>query len=506
MTELASAFPGLELKFLRGDEHSVAELLKKGDAELALAGAIEEQWDRLRRVGLFFRSRWWRSSARTTGSANRDGVDLQPLCERCWPGHIARPTRAQTPAVNDATRSHELVSDADLLQMVEANLGGHRSCKGVGTSARIHSIPYGTSFWKRTVHLYVVAGRARSPAGAALDQAASGRKAGPESAPLRNRSSQSLLDRRVACTDNPPEIAGGLHEGVFIWAFAAVLCVAPLGDAARADPKGRSPGALSTFRIGWQNAYDLDAVRGLLDGRAGLSLDQRWHAGLGRWRYAGTHGGIPEIGGLEVENQISLAPVPIALSDDVAILHIPLTLVIGGKDRPDRLRFLVGMVARKGDQGLADSRSVYDPERNAVELRSVPGVQRRTISSPSMRLNLKVRIDMPRQDDRPSAPTTKVAGTGETSRWRPDTGRLRPAFIRALEFGADPEHETKRQRVSVVDIGQDRERHAALLGDLRELRRSGMMETKCALARRAARIAFRGPTVRCGRMDTNGRG
>lgn len=171
LTELASAFPGLELKFLRGDEHAVAELLKKGDAEVALAGAIEEQWDRLDAWPLFSEPLVALVGA-DNRLANRDGVDLVSLCRERL---LTRPyceTHARVSALlrsnETATRSHELVSDADLLRMVEANFGVGIVPSSVGTSSRVHSIPLQDAVLERTVHLYVVAGRARSPAGAAL--------------------------------------------------------------------------------------------------------------------------------------------------------------------------------------------------------------------------------------------------------------------------------------------------------------------------------------------------
>ena len=41
LTELVRAFPGLELRFFRGTNAEIAECLKKGDAEVAIAGCIE---------------------------------------------------------------------------------------------------------------------------------------------------------------------------------------------------------------------------------------------------------------------------------------------------------------------------------------------------------------------------------------------------------------------------------------------------------------------------------
>ena len=46
LTELTRAFPGLELRFLRGTGDEAAEFLKKGEADLAVAGSLSLAWER----------------------------------------------------------------------------------------------------------------------------------------------------------------------------------------------------------------------------------------------------------------------------------------------------------------------------------------------------------------------------------------------------------------------------------------------------------------------------
>ena len=53
LTELMRAFKGLELRFLRGTREQVVDWLKKGDAEVAVAGRLDETWDRLDAWPLF---------------------------------------------------------------------------------------------------------------------------------------------------------------------------------------------------------------------------------------------------------------------------------------------------------------------------------------------------------------------------------------------------------------------------------------------------------------------
>jgi DNA-binding transcriptional LysR family regulator len=47
LNEVKRQFNRLEFRFLRGNSREVAEMLKKGDAELGIAAEIDQDWDRL---------------------------------------------------------------------------------------------------------------------------------------------------------------------------------------------------------------------------------------------------------------------------------------------------------------------------------------------------------------------------------------------------------------------------------------------------------------------------
>ncbi len=53
VVELGKLFSGLELKLLRGSSAEVLEYLKSGEVELAIAGPVDEEWDRLDSWPLF---------------------------------------------------------------------------------------------------------------------------------------------------------------------------------------------------------------------------------------------------------------------------------------------------------------------------------------------------------------------------------------------------------------------------------------------------------------------
>ena len=51
--ELYSHFQSIELKLLRGTAPEIAEFMKSGEAELAVASSLGEAWDRLDHWPLF---------------------------------------------------------------------------------------------------------------------------------------------------------------------------------------------------------------------------------------------------------------------------------------------------------------------------------------------------------------------------------------------------------------------------------------------------------------------
>lgn len=53
LNQIKRQFNRLEFKFLRGNSREVAEMLKKGDAELGIAAELGQDWDRLDTWPLF---------------------------------------------------------------------------------------------------------------------------------------------------------------------------------------------------------------------------------------------------------------------------------------------------------------------------------------------------------------------------------------------------------------------------------------------------------------------
>src|SRR5262249_45284134 len=81
LAELARGFPSLEIKLLRGTATDVVEFLKSGDAELAIAAGIDEEWDRLDRWPLFTEHFRLLVNGRH-GLAGRPSINLNELKEQ----------------------------------------------------------------------------------------------------------------------------------------------------------------------------------------------------------------------------------------------------------------------------------------------------------------------------------------------------------------------------------------------------------------------------------------
>jgi DNA-binding transcriptional LysR family regulator len=172
LTELMRALKGLELRFLRGTREKVVDWLKKGEAELAVAGPLSESWDRLDAWPLFT-ERLGLAVSVEHPLAERDCVEPAALADE----HLLLRTYCEVADefadfVNsrrlDAVTAHKMVSEPDLVTMVEANLGVGMLPESASKSDRVRLISINGLDLRRTIYLYGVAGRQRSPAASAL--------------------------------------------------------------------------------------------------------------------------------------------------------------------------------------------------------------------------------------------------------------------------------------------------------------------------------------------------
>jgi DNA-binding transcriptional LysR family regulator len=172
LTELMRAFKGLELRFLRGPREDVIEWLKKGEAELAVAGPLSENWDRLDAWPLFT-ERLCLAVAVKHPLAERDSIEPAELAQE----HLLLRTYCEVfdefldfmkSRELHSAMSHRIVSEPDLITMIEANLGISMLPESTAKSDRLRLIEVNGLDLRRTIYLYGVAGRQRAPAASAL--------------------------------------------------------------------------------------------------------------------------------------------------------------------------------------------------------------------------------------------------------------------------------------------------------------------------------------------------
>lgn len=167
VNELRKSFSELELKILRGTGAQIVEYLKSGEAELAVGIAIGEAWDRLDSWKLFdepfdvvFNRMHRLANQETIGldDLKLERFLLRSYCEKC--SELAALLRAK--GLN-ADKRHEVSSDQDLLVLLETNIGIGFLPRTVSAPQSLVRAAIDGLKLGRTVSLYGVAGRQRSP-------------------------------------------------------------------------------------------------------------------------------------------------------------------------------------------------------------------------------------------------------------------------------------------------------------------------------------------------------
>ncbi len=172
LEQIKRQFNRLEFKFMRGSSQEVAELLKKGQAELGIASNLDEDWDRLDTWPLFTES-FDLVVSRRHRFADRDRIDVEELrTEQLLSRKYCEGTERLNNALRengiDVDRSHDISSERDLIELLEADIG----IAVVPLTSPIPQTLKRTSVEgldaRRTVHLYGVAGRERTAVAAAV--------------------------------------------------------------------------------------------------------------------------------------------------------------------------------------------------------------------------------------------------------------------------------------------------------------------------------------------------
>jgi DNA-binding transcriptional LysR family regulator len=171
LQELSRAFPGLQLKLHRGSGSEVAEFLKSGAAELAIAGPLNESWSRLDAVSLF-EEPFGLVVSRTHRLAGSDKVDFKDLASEnlvintgC---EMVEELRACLEANGLFDTAHQVATREDLLALLKADLGVAIIPIEAVEANGLCRIALKQLSLARKVSVYTVAGRHRAVVSATL--------------------------------------------------------------------------------------------------------------------------------------------------------------------------------------------------------------------------------------------------------------------------------------------------------------------------------------------------
>jgi DNA-binding transcriptional LysR family regulator len=166
LAEVQRNFPGLQLKIRRAPGGEICDLLKNGEVDLAIAGSLGEEWERLDAWPMFS------ESFDIVGNADPMDLTVEVFRDRRFldfagadDGDCPRcELAAAGVAVDDA---HRLDSLRDLEALAAAGLGAAVIPASTLRKSRLRRAPCPFNA-ERTVTVYSVAGRQRSKETAAL--------------------------------------------------------------------------------------------------------------------------------------------------------------------------------------------------------------------------------------------------------------------------------------------------------------------------------------------------
>jgi DNA-binding transcriptional LysR family regulator len=168
LSELVRAFPGLELKFFRGTAAEVEAELKSGAIEIALACPLPEPWERLESWPLF-KEHFELAVNSNHPLAMRNAISLNQIAGLRL---LRRPYCEQAAALEEILSAQgirqefedQIGSDHDLVPLLSANVGISIMPQSAKSGDTLHFIAIEDLPLTRTVLVYAVAGRERSPA------------------------------------------------------------------------------------------------------------------------------------------------------------------------------------------------------------------------------------------------------------------------------------------------------------------------------------------------------
>jgi DNA-binding transcriptional LysR family regulator len=169
LVELFRAYPALRLKLRRGTGPQLLDLLKSGDIDIAIAGPLGADWDRLDAWPIFSETfEVLLGPTHRLAGRNAPDITLADLLDETFllqsDSETATEESRQLAAAGICLdRTHMVDSDGDMAALVEANIGVALAPKsGLRGGGFIRHMAPNLDLW-RTVTLYTVQGRVRSP-------------------------------------------------------------------------------------------------------------------------------------------------------------------------------------------------------------------------------------------------------------------------------------------------------------------------------------------------------
>jgi DNA-binding transcriptional LysR family regulator len=172
LDQIKRQFNRLEFRFLRGNAREVGEFLKKGEAELGIAAEIGEEWDRLDTWPLFTENFQFvvnrQNPLATRAKLEFEDLRAEQLLGRIYCEHAERVNTSLREHGLDVDRGHEIASERDLIELLEADIGVAVVPDTASIPATLKRAAVEGLDARRTVHLYGVAGRERTAVASAV--------------------------------------------------------------------------------------------------------------------------------------------------------------------------------------------------------------------------------------------------------------------------------------------------------------------------------------------------
>jgi DNA-binding transcriptional LysR family regulator len=172
LNQIKRQFNRLELRFLRGDSREVAEMLKKGEAELGVAAELDESWERLDSWPLFTED-FRLVLSKDHRLAKQDDIALEDLQSEQWLSrsyceHADRLSASLREHGLSFDQGHQISSERDLIELLEAEVGVAVMPDTSPIPETLKRTTVDGLDARRTVHLYGVAGRERTAVASAV--------------------------------------------------------------------------------------------------------------------------------------------------------------------------------------------------------------------------------------------------------------------------------------------------------------------------------------------------